>query len=208
MSKAYYEFTCPNCKNSLTLEQVQTWAPLEVKTICNQCYFPLRFYPERGEADIRIEYIRKTAFLIHSAKKEEKNLLDWFRYVVGLYGVSTHIIEEDPRSQPDWLQKSLDGIRSSQFIFVLLTKRCQYTDPESELLKWKAPDKCYDEIAMAFALGTMLGGRDIFALVEKGVDPGRVLEARAWYYILDREYEPFQVEIEFFHKIDAYMGNV
>lgn len=205
MSWVRHEFKCPNCDSNVILNYVETYPLLSIETICDHCYFPLAFDPIKKEIKIRRKPIQKRAFLIHSAKKEDESLLKWFRGIVDLYGVSTHIIEEDRRSQPDWLQKSIDGIRSTEFVLVLLTKRYQYRD-ESGLLRWKGPDKCYDEIAMSFALGTVLGGRDIFALVEKDVDPGRVLEARAWYYTLEREYQKFGIDIEFFLKLDEYTG--
>lgn len=209
-SKVRYDFVCPDCDSKLTLERIETSTPLSIKTICCECYYPLIFSPmasSEQQTKIRAEYIRKTAFLIHSAKAEDKNLLDWFRTVVKLYGVSTAIIEEDRRSHLDWLQKSIDGIKSAHFVLVLLTKRYQSTD-EAGLSIWKAPDKCYDEIAMSFALATTLGGKDILALIEKDVDPGRVLETRAWSYKFDRSSKKLKIDLEFFQTLDRYMDNI
>ena len=205
MSLAHYEFDCPNCHQHLPIDQIETYTPYEIQTVCVQCYLPLSFYPEQNVAKIRTKPIGKTAFLIHSAEEEDKDVLDWLRSVVNLYGVSTRIIEEDRRTQPDWLQKSIDGIRSSQFVLVLLTKRYQYYREDGSL-GWKAPDKCYDEIAMAFALGTILGGKEMFALVENDVDAGKVLPERAWYYRIDRQPKGVKADIEFFLKLDEYTG--
>lgn len=138
--------------------------------------------------------------MIHSSKLGEKELLDWFRDLLTLYGVNTFIIEEDPRSV-DWLQKSLDGITSADFVLVFITKRYQFTDEQGQIVGWKAPDKCYDEIAISFALR-----KDIYALVEKDVDPGRVLETRAWCYRFERE-PKFKADIDFFKVIETYLGN-
>jgi len=70
-------------------------------------------------------------------------------------------------------------------------------------LKWKDPDKCYDEIAMSF-----MQGKDIIALVEKGVDPERV----AWCYSFERGDNGAIKLIEeghkFFKRLDRYVGNV
>ena len=100
----------------------------------------------------------------------------------------------------DWLQKSLDGITSADFILVFLTKRYQFTDEKGQIAGWKAPDKCYDEIAISFALR-----KDILALVEKGVDPGRVLETRAWCYRFEKE-PKFKAGTEFFKFLVSYLG--
>jgi hypothetical protein len=205
MSLKHYEFDCPNCSKHLTIEEIETTIPYEIPTSCYQCYFTLTFYPQQNVAKIRVKPVRKTAFLIHSAKGEDKNLLDWFRPLMDLYGVSTRIIEEDRRTQPDWLQKSIDGIRTTNFVLVLLTKRYQYYK-EDLSIGWKAPDKCYDEIAMAFALGTVYGGRQIFALVENEVDPGNVLQARAWCYRFHRQQETIKVDYEFFIELDKFTG--
>lgn len=201
MSKMHYEFSCPNCGYELKIEFISRYVPYTIKTICEKCYHPLSFHPKEKVAEIRMELLRKTAFLIHSAKPEDKTLLDWLRGVLVLYGISTKIIEEDPRSV-DWLQKSLDGINSTQFVLVFLTKRYQYMNESGRLIGWKAPDKCYDEIAISFALG-----KDIYALGEKQVDLGRVLETRAWCYRFERDHEA-HIDIEFFAKLDSYVGNI
>jgi len=205
MSVTRYEFNCPNCNQHIIIDHIQTFTPLEIQTICNQCYFPLSFYPQQNETKIRAKTKRKTAFLIHSAKDNDKYPLDWFRPLVELYGVSTRIIEEDARTQPDWLQKSIDGIKSSDCTLVFLTKRYKYYKKDGTL-GWKAPDKCYNEIAMAFALGTVLGGKQMFALVENDVDPGNVLEARAWCYRMERQDKTVKSDMKFFDKLDKYTG--
>lgn len=205
MSVAHYEFDCAYCNRHLTIEQIETYMVSEIRTICDRCYLPLSFYPQDNKTKIRQKSIRKTAFLIHSAKGEDKVLINWLRTMTQVYGVTTHVIEEDRRTEPDWLQKSIDGIRSSDFILVFLTKRYQYYRDDKSL-GWKAPDKCYDEIAMAFALGTMLGGKEMFALVEEDVSPGNVLEARAWCYRFKREDNSLKTDTEFFVKLDDFTG--
>ncbi|MCJ7559720.1 toll/interleukin-1 receptor domain-containing protein [Candidatus Bathyarchaeota archaeon] len=162
----------------------------------------MTFKPSTNISEIRIEQLRKSAFLIHSSKEEEKDLLNWFRILLQLYGVSTLIIEEDSRSNVDWLQKSLDGIEHTNFVLAFLTKRYQFLDDNGQARGWKAPDKCYDEIAIAFARK-----RDLFALVEKSVDPGMVLEQRAWCYEFHRE-PSVQIDIKLFQQLDSYMGNL
>ena len=198
MSRFSYKFHCPNCSFDGNVETLATYEPLSIRVICPECYYPEIYKPREKTGEIRVEPIKKKAFLIHSSKGEERELLDWFRELLRLYGVNTFIIEEDPRSV-DWLQKSLDGITSADFVLVFLTKRYQFTDEEGQVAGWKAPDKCYDEIAMAFALR-----KDILAFVEKEVDPGRVLETRAWCYRFERE-PKFKAGTEFFLFLDSYI---
>lgn len=104
----------------------------------------------------------------------------------------------------DWLQKSIDAIRNTDFAISFLTKRYQFTDEKGQN-GWKAPDKCYDEIAMSFALQ-----KDLFALVEKETDSGRVLEDRAWCYqfekIPTRGGAPITADTEFFTRLDSYVN--
>ena len=171
-----------------------------VKVVCYECSHPIRYNTQEKTAELDITPIKKKAFLIHSATPRERELLAGFRQLIRLYGVNTFVIEEDPRSV-DWLQKSLDGIGSSDFTLVFLTKRSQFADEKGALIGWKAPDKCYDEIAIAFALH-----KDILALVEKEVDPGRVLETRAWCYRFERE-PKFKADINFFLFLGSYLGD-
>lgn len=197
MPKFQYTVLCPNCSNEGSVSYFWQHEHPNFLAVCGKCSFPLVFDTKKKTAEIRVEPIKKRAFLIHSSKPNEKKLLNWFRELVKLYGVSTNIIEEDPRSI-DWLQKSLEGITSADFVLVFLTRRYQFTD-ESGKIGWKAPDKCYDEIAMAFA-----SHKDIFALVEKEVDSGRVLDTRAWCYRFEREPE-LEADANFFIRIDKYL---
>lgn len=203
MSKHILEFTCPNCSTNLRYEEIALQLPTFFPTRCVHCYYPLNFYPKENRIEFRIEKTKKTAFLIHSSKHEEKTLLDWFRAVLNLYGVSTRIIEEDHRPV-DWLQKSLDGISSSDFVLAFLTKRYQFTN-ESGKQGWKAPDKCYEEIAISFALR-----KDIYALVEDEVDSGNVLTTRAWCYPFKKttlKISPIETERNgFFYILDGYVN--
>lgn len=191
---------CPNCSTENFAEFLLSHKPTSVIIYCGECHYPMTYNIQKKTAEIRVTPIRKKAFLIHSSKPREKRLLAKFRELLRLYGVKTFVIEEDPRSV-DWLQKSLDGINSSDFVLVFLTKRYQFTDKKGLIAGWKAPDKCYDEIAMSFALG-----RDIVALVEKEVDPGRILETRAWCYQFERE-PKFKCGSGFFPFLDEYIGN-
>ena len=199
MPRFSYRFRCPNCSFKGTLKALMTHELPTLKGICPKCWYPVTFNTREKTAEILMEPIRKKAFLIHSAKPKEKDLLKWFREVLRMYGVQTFIIEEDPRSV-DWLQKSLDGITSSDFALVFLTKRHQFTDEKGQIAGWKAPDKCYDEIAISFALR-----KDILALVEKEVDPGRVLETRAWCYRFQRK-PKLKADTEFFKFLKKYLG--
>ena len=200
MPKFTYKMRCPNCSTENQATFLTSYEPLSVVLVCYQCSCPMKYNPREKTVELRVApTMTKKAFLIHSAKPEERKLLAQFRDLLTLYGVKSFVIEEDPRSV-DWLQKSLDGITSSDFVVVFLTKRYQFTDEKGSVAGWKAPDKCYDEIAISFALR-----KDILALVEKDVDPGRVLEMRAWCYRFERE-PKFKADPAFFIFLDEYLG--
>lgn len=202
----HHEAICPNCNRQLKMDYVALEVPESLSSFCPFCYYPLKSFPRENRAEIRLERIKKTAFLIHSSKQEEKNLLDWFKSVIQLYGVRTHVIEEDHRSV-DWLQKSLDGIRSSDFALAFLTKRYQYANETGVVSGWKAPDKCYDEVAISFA-----HNKDLYALIEDGVDSGNVLASRAWCYnfgkktAVEGSEAPIVANSEFFQVLDNYVN--
>jgi len=193
-------FNCPYCHKRIRYEVVEETYP--VKMICYYCYKPVIQYKKSQPIKRRKETISRTAFLIHSSKSEDNYLLNLVRRIFRLYGVSTYIVEEDSRAM-DFLQKSKDGIEQTDFVVVLLTKRYKYKDLGQ--WKWKGPDKCYDEIAMSY-----MRGKDIFALIEKDVDPGRVLERVAWYKIFKRIGKNIEIEngYELFQTLDTYLGNV
>lgn len=197
MPKFHYAVPCLNCSYKGSVDFFWQHEHPRFNVVCGGCNFPLVFDTKKKTAEIRVASTKKKAFLIHSSKPKEKKLLNWFRELMKLYGVSTNIIEEDPRSI-DWLQKSLEGISSADFVLAFLTKRYQFTD-ETGKMGWKAPDKCYDEIAMAFA-----SHKDIFALVENEVDSGRVLDTRAWCYRFERKPE-LKADPDFFLRIAEYL---
>lgn len=198
-----YHFDCPYCHQRVGYTFLEESYP--VKLICSHCYRPLIRRQKTAPVTRRRELISKTAFLIHSSRAEDRNALLWVREVFRLYGVRTFIIEEDHRAS-DWLEKSRDGIDQHELVILLLTKRYQCMD-DSGQLRWKGPDKCYDETAMAF-----MRGRDIMALVERDVDPGRVLDRVTWCYFFargdDGNVESIADGREFFQNLDQYVGNV
>ena len=204
MATETFRFNCPNCETAL---EVKVFTPVTTtfKFICINCYFPLNVYPLRGIAEIRREPVRKNAFFIHSSKNEDAPFVSQLSFVLSLYGISIIRIEDDPRTERDWLQKSIDGIRNSHFVIAVLVKRYQFIDATGRF-QYKAPDKCYDEIAMAFALGTIWGHKDVFGLVEEGVDPGRVLEERAWCHRFRIENQRQIIDIGFFERLDRYLN--
>lgn len=204
MSTETFRFTCPNCKTALEVN-LFTPVPIALRFTCYDCCYPLYLYPLQNTVEIRREPVRKNAFLIHSSKKEDEPFVSQIAFLLMLYGVQTVKIEDDPRTERDWLQKSIDGIRDSHFAIAVLFKRYQFID-ESGRFQYKAPDKCYDEIAMAFALGTIWGHKDILGLVEENVDPGRILEQRTWCHSFTRDNRQLKIDSEFFVKLDSYLN--
>ncbi len=207
MSKRTFNFDCPNRLNHNAITSIDLEIPNYLVTWCFHCYYPMKLYPKENTVEIYQYELNKTAFLIHSSNKNEKRILDYFRSLLKLWGVSTFIIENDARPV-DWLQKSLDGITKADFVISFLTKRYQYTDEEGKIVGWKAPDKCYDEIAIAFALN-----KQIIALVEKEVDSGNVLNTRAWCFQFHRVNEqtleppsPIMIEFDFFDQLFRVIG--
>lgn len=205
MSKREFEFTCPNCSTSNKVKGIFLENPKVLSTWCTTCYYPVDIYPSENISRISISEIQKRAFLIHSSDRSEKQILDYFRALLKLYGIETFIIETDPRPV-DWLQKSLDGIKNADFVIAFLTKRYQFANESGNLRGWKAPDKCYDEIAIAFALQ-----KQILALVEKEVDSGNVLNTRAWCYEFSRTEtnqgkSPIVIDGGFFAQMLSFLG--
>ena len=207
MSKRTCEISCPNCSKEFSVTRIDLEIPKSIITWCSHCYYPLRVYPKEHRFEIRMKGIKKNAFLIHSSDAGEKRILTWFRGLLRLHGLETHVIESDSRPI-DWLQKSLEGIRSVDFVIALLTKRYQFTGNSGKIRGWKAPDKCYEEIAMAFALQ-----KPICALVEEEVDPGNVLKTRAWCYKFRRNADktaptPIDADNDFFEQLLMLSGDV
>jgi hypothetical protein len=205
MSKRNFKCTCPNCSQETSFTSIYLENPKFIKTYCSTCYYPIKFFPETCKTEIDSHDIRKKAFLIHSSDKKEKKHLDYFRGLMKLWGVETFVIENDARSV-DWLQKSLDGISNTDFVLCFLTKRYQFANEAGEIIGWKAPDKCYEEIAIAFALQ-----KQIVALVESKVDAGNVLNTRAWCFKFDRIQDenlpsPLRIELDYFIQIMMVIG--
>ncbi len=204
MSKQEFKVICPNCKKKMKLSSIYLELPQRVHTTCGACYYPLIHYPKKQETEIAFYDAHKFAFLIHSSDKSEKNLLDYFRQLLKMYGIETFIIENDNRSV-DWLQKSLDGIKKADLVIAFLTKRYQFCDVSGNVTGWKAPDKCYEEVAISFALQ-----KEILALVEKDVEMGNILETRAWCYRFERGEETKSyfkdIDIDIFVQLASFLG--
>ena len=206
MSLKKFSFSCPNCSNLVEFEGVYLEIPPSIQTWCVHCYYPIEFYTVSNTANFVVRAERKNAFLINSADKKEKHILDYFASLLSLHGISSFMIESDTRPV-DWLQKSLDGIRDKDLVVAFLTRRYQYTNTAGIICGWKAPDKCYDEIAIAFALQ-----KPILALVENEVDPGNVLSSRAWCFsfsrLLGNKSKPLDIEFDFFHQLMSLTGTI
>ena len=153
------------------------------------------------ELQLSFEQPKKKAFLIHSSKPEEKPLLYWFMSLLCYYGTIAVIIDPNPQVKADLLKKSLDAIADTNFVISFLTSRYQCTDETGKII-FKAPDKCYDEIAMSYAKG-----KEHFALVEENVDSGRVLHDRTWVYRFKKtptKNAPITADTDFFKKLWFY----
>ncbi len=206
MPKYELRYVCPNCDFLLDFEMMVQQIPDEFINYCPSCYFPHHYNVKEKKAKVRIQNLHKRAFLIHSSKREDKYTIDWLKLLLKQFGISSALIEQDVRVKVDWLQKSVDAIKNSDFVIAFLTKRYQYTNESREIVGWKAPDKCYDEVAMSFAMQ-----KDLFGLIEKGVDSGRVLEARAWCYqfeMIPSKNGLFQLkaDLDFFKRLDVYVN--
>jgi hypothetical protein len=163
----------------------------------------LLYHTKQKRVEIDLEKSNKKAFLVHSAKPEDSSLLEWFRGLLRRLGISSIVIEEDTRVEPDWPTKSLDAIKTTDFTIPFLTKRYQFNNELGQPAGWKAPDKCYDEIAISFARQ-----RDLIALVEKDVDSGNVLQTRAWCYRFERQPTngaPITADLNFFERLHHYV---
>ena len=175
-----------------------------MKMTCRACYKPVILDGAGQPVRRRREAITKTAFLIHSSRAEDRHVLVWVRHILNLYGVSTVIVEEDARPL-DFLEKSRHAVDENELVVALLTKRYRYEDEASREMKWKGSDKCYDEIAMSF-----MRSREMFAFVEEGVDPGRILERVWWYAVFRRRGRNLTIENgqDLFQRLELYTGSI
>jgi hypothetical protein len=203
MPKIKFDYCCPNCKHIGFLTAILPVKPMSIDSWCGICYYPISIDIKENATEIQGIGISKNAFLIHSSDKKDKDILDYLMVLLKLHGVETFVIEDDARSV-DWLEKSLDGISNKDFVIAFLTKRYQYSDASGKITGWKAPDKCYEEIAIAFALR-----KKIIALVENDVDPGNVLKTRAWCYSFsrtDKQISPIDIEPHFLTQLRTLIG--
>jgi len=119
------------------------------------------------------------AYFSHSASEEDKEVEKFFEAVLKMFGVSTYKIEDDKRSLPP-LEKIEEAIKSSDFVFIILTKRHKHLAYGQ--YGWKASKYIQYEVGIAYAYH-----KPIVAVAEEGVDVEGILPDITWYRHFKRE---------------------
>jgi len=111
-------------------------------------------------------------------------------------------VEDDNRPIPA-LEKIEEGIKRSDFVFVILTKR--YKSEAYGQYRWKSSEYIQNEIGMAYAYH-----KPIVAVAEEGVDVEGILPDITWYHRFNRE-ELLKTRVlprDFFEKLERVLMHV
>jgi hypothetical protein len=121
-------------------------------------------------------------FFSHSFKEDDKQINDIFRNILLAFYIGFHEVEMDMRPQ-DKLTKARDGIKNSDYFFVLMTKRylCYENDIKQRQF-WKSSEWIQNEIGMAYSFK-----KKIISMVEMGIKDEGMLKDVTWCRNFDRE---------------------
>ena len=121
-------------------------------------------------------------FFSHSFKEEDKKINDIFRNILLAFYIGYHEIEMNLKSQ-DKITKARDGIKKSDYFFVLMTKRywCYENDIQQRQF-WKSSEWIQNEIGMAYSFN-----KKIISMVEIGIKDEGMLKDMAWCDNFDRD---------------------
>jgi len=152
-------------------------------TECPNCHTWLYFNSQKQDIEI-IDEIRPKehplAFFSHSFRDADREINDFFMNLLTFHFISVDTIERDTRSV-DKTQKASEGIKKSDFVFIVMPKRWQCYDEESRLVG-KSSEWIQNEIGMAYAFK-----KDIFAVIEEGVKDEGMLKDIRWCYSFNRD---------------------
>ncbi|MCK4241776.1 MAG: toll/interleukin-1 receptor domain-containing protein [Candidatus Atribacteria bacterium] len=181
IEEIYYDiaqrFKCPKCNVDLEWKLPEN-APEMLSTFCPVCYQTLLFDRRKEMPEIREMDTKYEAFFSHSVKPDDERVNEFFKSLLKLYNVWPQVAGKDIRPMPT-LEKIEEGIRKSDFVFVVLTKRYEYKAYGQ--YGWKASEYLQDEIGRAYAYH-----KPVIAVVERGVDVEGILPDITWYHYFDR----------------------
>jgi hypothetical protein len=172
-----YHFECPKCNVKLEWKLPGS-APDLLSTFCPVCYEILLLDRRREIVEIHEIEPKYKSFFSHSAKDEDERVVKFFKSLLKMYCVESYMVEEDIHPIPA-LEKIEEGIRNSDFVFAVLTKRYEYKAYGQ--YGWKASEYIQNEIGMAYVYH-----KPVIAVIEEGVDVEGILPDISWYHYFDR----------------------
>mgnify|MGYP000220989936 CR=1 FL=1 len=205
LEEIYYEeewnFTCPKCGTNLELKLPANAEDL-LTTFCPVCYEVLVLDRRARKVEIGTVETKYKAFYSHSAMEEDREVVRFFETMLKLFGVSVYKVEDDYRPIPA-LEKIEEGIKQSDFVFVILTKRYKYEAYGQ--YGWKSSEYIQNEIGMAYAYH-----KPIVAVAEEGVDVEGILPDITWYHRFNREelLKTGALPSDFFEKLERVLMHV
>ena len=205
LEEIYYEeewnFTCPKCGTNLELKLPANAEDL-LTTFCPVCYEVLVLDRRARVVEIGTVETKYKAFYSHSAMEEDREVVKFFEAMLKLFGVSVYKVEDDNRPIPA-LEKIEEGIKQSDFVFVILTKRYKYEAYGQ--YRWKSSEYIQNEIGMAYAYH-----KPIIAVAEEGVDVEGILPDITWYHRFNRGelLKTGALPSDFFEKLERVLMHV
>jgi len=125
--------------------------------------------------------VRPQVFFSHSFRNSDRGINETFRALLSFFYMNVYTIERDTRAI-DKIQKAREGIKNSDFVFIVMPKRYQCYDEESRSYSWKSSEWIQNEIGMAYA-----NEKDIIAVIEEGVKDEGMLKDIRWCYFFNRD---------------------
>jgi len=196
-----WNFTCPKCGTNLELKLPANAEDL-LTTFCPVCYEVLVLDRRAKKVEIGTVETKYKAFYSHSAMEEDREVVKFFEAMLKLFDVSVYKVEDDCRPIPV-LEKIEEGIKQSDFVFVILTKR--YKCEAYGQYGWKSSEYIQNEIGMAYAYH-----KPIVAVAEEGVDVEGILPDITWYHRFNREelLKTGALPSDFFEKLERVLMHV
>ena len=192
-----WNFICEKCGANLKLK-----LPANVKDLppCPVCHGVL--VVEAKKVEIGTVETKYKAFYSHSAMEEDREVVKFFEAMLKLFGVSVYKVEDDCRPIPA-LKKIEEGIKRSDFVFVVLTRRYKYEAYGQ--YGWKSSEYIQNEIGMAYAYH-----KPIVAVAEEGVDVEGILPDITWYHRFNRGelLKTGALPSDFFEKLERVLIHV
>ena len=125
--------------------------------------------------------VRPQVFFSHSFREVDRETNETFKSLLAFFYIPCYTIERDTRSI-DKIQKAREGIKDSDFVFIVMPKRYQCYDEECSNNLWRSSEWIQNEIGMAY-----MNKKDIIAVIEEGVKDEGMLKDIRWCYSFNRD---------------------